>query len=570
MQLNAFLAAAVEHGGSDLHLKVGTPPMARIDGVLRPLGETALTDADVEAALAAVTERTPAKRQQFDETGDLDTAYVVEGLGRFRVNGFRQRGAISFAFRHVPKDIPTLRAAQPALRRADPCRGAPRAHPRDRRDGLREVHDARRDGRQDQPVAEAAHRHDRGPDRDRPPGPRLHREPARGRPRHRVVQAGAPPRAPPGPRRDPDRRAPRRGDRPRRAPGGRVRPPRPLDAAHARRGRDDRAADRVLPADEAADDPPDHRGRAARRRQPAPASRRLGGGRDRRGRGDAEHRPDRGPDPRPAEDRRDPRGDRGGGVPPHAELLAAPRRARARGARRLRDGGRGRNEPPRLRDRRPAGGTREAGRGERRRAEDATERLPGTTRIRHRRWIRFRHTTRRSRPGPCGSPRNPHAAPLPRPPTHRRGAFGHGRARRAAVPASELHDAERARLGRAHVRARGRRRPGPRHGPTRSSSRSGERPAPRTASRGKSSAPSTRSSRTSAGTWARAPRARSGGCSSSRPRGSGGGWTATATASRVPGIRRTASTPPLGISPRPAPRAICAARSSRTTTPTGT
>jgi twitching motility protein PilT len=108
MELNAFLAAAIERGGSDLHLKVGSPPMARVDGSLVALSEQALTDAHLAEALAHVTERTPAKRQQFEETGDLDTAYIAEGLGRFRVNGFRQRGAISFAFRYVPKDVPTF------------------------------------------------------------------------------------------------------------------------------------------------------------------------------------------------------------------------------------------------------------------------------------------------------------------------------------------------------------------------------------------------------------------------------------------------------------------------------
>jgi twitching motility protein PilT len=108
MDLNALLATAVARGGSDLHLKVASPPMARVDGTLTALGADPLTDGDVEAALHVVTERTPAKRDAFYETGDLDTAYVADGVGRFRVNGFRQRGSISFAFRHVPKRIPTF------------------------------------------------------------------------------------------------------------------------------------------------------------------------------------------------------------------------------------------------------------------------------------------------------------------------------------------------------------------------------------------------------------------------------------------------------------------------------
>ncbi|MDQ3995367.1 MAG: PilT/PilU family type 4a pilus ATPase [Actinomycetota bacterium] len=108
MDLNAMLARAVERGGSDLHLKVASPPMARIDGTLSAIDDRALTDGDLEAVMTVLTERTPAKREQFYAAGDLDTAYMAADVGRFRVNGFRQRGSISFAFRHVPKDVPNF------------------------------------------------------------------------------------------------------------------------------------------------------------------------------------------------------------------------------------------------------------------------------------------------------------------------------------------------------------------------------------------------------------------------------------------------------------------------------
>jgi twitching motility protein PilT len=110
MDLNALLSAAVQRGGSDLHLKVDSAPMARIDGELVTLGETPLREEDLEAALVLVTQRSPVKREMFHATGDLDTAYTAEGVGRFRVNGFRQRGAISFAFRHVPREVPSFEA----------------------------------------------------------------------------------------------------------------------------------------------------------------------------------------------------------------------------------------------------------------------------------------------------------------------------------------------------------------------------------------------------------------------------------------------------------------------------
>jgi twitching motility protein PilT len=108
MNLNALLAETIERGGSDLHLKVASPPMARIDGALAPIAERALTDGDLEAVMTVVTERTPAKREHFFASGDLDTAYMAEDIGRFRVNGFRQRGSISFAFRYVPKEVPSF------------------------------------------------------------------------------------------------------------------------------------------------------------------------------------------------------------------------------------------------------------------------------------------------------------------------------------------------------------------------------------------------------------------------------------------------------------------------------
>jgi twitching motility protein PilT len=109
MKLDEFLARVVERGGSDLHLKVGSPPMARIDGDLIPIDDRAVTEGDVEAVLVKLTERTPAKREQFLAQGDLDTAYVANELGRFRVNAFRQRGAVSFAFRFIPASVPTFR-----------------------------------------------------------------------------------------------------------------------------------------------------------------------------------------------------------------------------------------------------------------------------------------------------------------------------------------------------------------------------------------------------------------------------------------------------------------------------
>ena len=109
VELNAVLRRAVEEGASDVHLKVGQLPVLRRDGQLAPLADhPPLTDSDLEAALAIVSELTPAKREAFYETGELDIAYTAGDLPRFRVNVFRQRGAISFAFRVIPKHVPSF------------------------------------------------------------------------------------------------------------------------------------------------------------------------------------------------------------------------------------------------------------------------------------------------------------------------------------------------------------------------------------------------------------------------------------------------------------------------------
>ena len=108
MDLNALLARVIEVGGSDLHLKVSSTPMGRVDGALVQIDDRVVTDADLEAVLGIITERTPAKREHFLASGELDTAYIADTIGRFRVNGFRQRGSISFALRYVPRVVPSF------------------------------------------------------------------------------------------------------------------------------------------------------------------------------------------------------------------------------------------------------------------------------------------------------------------------------------------------------------------------------------------------------------------------------------------------------------------------------
>jgi twitching motility protein PilT len=108
MELNALLRRATERGASDVHLKVRQPPVFRVDGLLQPQAETPLTEADLETALNTVAGSSSAPLERFQENGELDTAYSAEGLPRFRVNCFRQRGTISLAFRYIPEIVPSF------------------------------------------------------------------------------------------------------------------------------------------------------------------------------------------------------------------------------------------------------------------------------------------------------------------------------------------------------------------------------------------------------------------------------------------------------------------------------
>ena len=127
MDLNALLKAVVDSGATDLHLKLGLPPVIRRDGELGPLESwKPLTEAHLEVVLQGVTARTPQRLEVFREKGELDTSYMAPDLARFRVNGFKQRGTTSFAFRVIPTEVPSfeqLRLPEGVRRLAEEHRG---------------------------------------------------------------------------------------------------------------------------------------------------------------------------------------------------------------------------------------------------------------------------------------------------------------------------------------------------------------------------------------------------------------------------------------------------------------
>jgi twitching motility protein PilT len=107
--LRSIPSEAVERGASDIHLKFGQPPIIRYDGDLQVLDERPRLDQrDLEVVLQEVGASAPRRLALFDETGELDTAYQTPDLPRFRLNAFRQRGDISFAFRVIPREVPNF------------------------------------------------------------------------------------------------------------------------------------------------------------------------------------------------------------------------------------------------------------------------------------------------------------------------------------------------------------------------------------------------------------------------------------------------------------------------------
>jgi twitching motility protein PilT len=109
MQVNELLTTAVERNASDLHLKVGSYPILRVNGVLSPIsGRRRLTHDDTLAMASAVMSTT--QRQKFKDDQEVDLAYSVPGLSRFRCNIFQQRGTIGLVFRIIPMTVRTIDA----------------------------------------------------------------------------------------------------------------------------------------------------------------------------------------------------------------------------------------------------------------------------------------------------------------------------------------------------------------------------------------------------------------------------------------------------------------------------
>jgi twitching motility protein PilT len=106
MNLPDLLKTTLELKGSDLHLSIGSPPQVRVDGHLRRLELPELTP-DILKTLA-YSVLTDAQKKKFEETWELDMAFGLRGVGRFRCNVFNQKGAVGAVYRLIPEKIRPL------------------------------------------------------------------------------------------------------------------------------------------------------------------------------------------------------------------------------------------------------------------------------------------------------------------------------------------------------------------------------------------------------------------------------------------------------------------------------
>jgi twitching motility protein PilT len=107
MHVNELLRTAVERRASDLHLKVGSYAMMRIDGALVVASEEKRLDREDTEAIAATIMPRP-QFERFKQMSEMDLAYSVPGLGRFRCNVYHQRGTVGLVFRVIPTTVPTI------------------------------------------------------------------------------------------------------------------------------------------------------------------------------------------------------------------------------------------------------------------------------------------------------------------------------------------------------------------------------------------------------------------------------------------------------------------------------
>lgn len=108
MDFRDFLAVMVEHDASDTYLTVESPPMYRLEGIVQPIGGPGFTPEELEnLARSIMNER---QRHEFSERLEMNLALSSSGLGRFRVNVFRQRGSVGLVIHRIKSEIASIDA----------------------------------------------------------------------------------------------------------------------------------------------------------------------------------------------------------------------------------------------------------------------------------------------------------------------------------------------------------------------------------------------------------------------------------------------------------------------------
>lgn len=109
-QIIGLLRHSHESKASDLHISVGSPPVMRVHGTLQRIGEELVTSETASAMAMALLR--PEQQERFEQAGEVDFSYELEGCSRYRINAYRQRGRVSIAIRTIPTAIPTLEQLQ--------------------------------------------------------------------------------------------------------------------------------------------------------------------------------------------------------------------------------------------------------------------------------------------------------------------------------------------------------------------------------------------------------------------------------------------------------------------------
>ncbi|HEY0231419.1 MAG TPA: type IV pili twitching motility protein PilT, partial [Dokdonella sp.] len=108
MDISDLLAQMSTEHASDLYLSHGAPPAIVVAGVSRYIGDKALTPIDThEIAYSVMSDR---QQKEFEATLEMNLGIAPAGLGRFRVNVYRQRGEVALAIRYIPTEIPSIQS----------------------------------------------------------------------------------------------------------------------------------------------------------------------------------------------------------------------------------------------------------------------------------------------------------------------------------------------------------------------------------------------------------------------------------------------------------------------------